>query len=126
MKRDQCRATTKEGKPCSAEAVDGRLCRWHTSAPEWIEKRSQWSAKGGSSRSNAARARAALPDAALTPTQLACVLSKALSDVLRGDLEPGRANAVSGLARTLVTISETVEIEARLTALEAALERRTA
>ena len=127
MKPDRCQATTKEGKPCSAEAVDGRLCRWHSSSPEWIEKRSQWSAKGGAGRSNQARARKSLPDAALTPAQLACVLSKALGDVLGGTLEPGRANAVSALARTLVTISETVEIEARLASLEAALrERRTA
>ncbi len=127
MKRDRCQATTKEGRPCSAEAVDGRLCRWHTSAPEWIAKRSEWSAKGGASRSNAARARAALPDEALTPTQLACLLSKALGDVLTGTLEPNRANAVSALARTLTSIAEAVEFETRLTALEAALsERRTA
>ncbi len=127
LKRDRCQATTKEGTPCSAEAVDSRLCRWHTQSPEWIEKRSEWSAKGGKSRSNAARARAALPDEALSPRQLACVLSKTLSDVLGGSLEPGRANAVSGLARTLVALSETVEIETRLTALETALrERRTA
>ncbi len=127
MKRDQCRATTKEGRPCSAEAVDGRLCRWHTMAPEWIAKRSEWSAKGGASRSNAERARKSLPDAALTSRQLACVLSKALGDVLSGSLSPGPANAAAALARTLVTISEAVEIEARLTALEAALsERRTA
>jgi hypothetical protein len=91
------------------------------------QQRSEWSAKGGASRSNAARARAALPDATLTPAQLACVLSKALSDVLGGTLEPGRANAVSGLARTLVSIAEAVELETRLTALETALsERRTA
>ena len=127
MKAETCQATTKEGKPCSAEAVDGRLCRWHTQAPEWIAKRSEWSAKGGASRSNAARARKSLPDTALSPAQLACVLSKALGDVLTGDLEPGRANAVSGLARTLVNIAEAVELETRLTALEAALsERRTA
>jgi hypothetical protein len=46
---------------------------------------------------------------------------------LGGDLAPGSANAAAALARTLVTISETVELETRLTALEAALsERRTA
>jgi len=55
------------------------------------------------------------------------VLSKALGDVLRGDLEPGRANAVSALARTLTTIAEAVEFETRLSVLETALsERRTA
>ncbi len=127
MKPETCQATTRTGSRCSAQAVDGVHCPWHATSPEWVAKRVEWSAKGGTNRSNQARARKSLPDAALTPAQLACVLSKALGDVLGGTLEPGRANAVSGLARTLVTISEAVELEARLTSLEAALsERRTA
>ncbi len=118
---------TRTGSRCAAQAVDGVHCPWHATSPEWVAKRSQWSAEGGRKRSNAERARKSLPDEALSPTQLARVLSKALSDVLIGDLSPGSANAAAALARTLVTISETVELETRLTALEAALrERRTA
>ncbi len=127
MKPETCEAITRTGTRCAAQAVDGVHCPWHSTSPEWVAKRSQWSAEGGRKRSNAERARKSLPDAALTPAQLACVLSKALGDVLGGTLEPGRANAVSGLARTLVTISEAVELETRLTALESALrDRRTA
>jgi len=127
VKAETCQATTRTGSRCSAQAVDGVHCPWHATSPEWVAKRSEWSAKGGTNRSNQARARKSLPGEALSPTQLACVLSKALGDVLRGDLEAGRANAASGLARTLVTISETVEIEARLASLESALsERKTA
>ena len=127
MKAETCRANTRTGQRCAAQAVDGVHCPWHATSPEWVAKRSQWSAEGGRKRSNAERARKSLPDAALTPAQLACVLSKALGDVLRGDLEPGRANAVSGLARTLVNIAETVDLETRLASLESALnERRTA
>ncbi len=127
MKPDQCQATTRTGGRCSAQAVDGVHCPWHSTADEWVAKRSEWSAKGGANRSNRARARKSLDYAAMSPATLHGVLSKALTDVLRGTLEPGRANAVSGLARTLVTISEAVELETRLTALEAALsERRTA
>jgi hypothetical protein len=127
VKPETCEATTRTGSRCAAQAVDGVHCPWHATSPEWIKKRSQWSAEGGRKRSNAERARKSLPDAALTPKELACVLSKALHDVLTGTLEPGRANAVSGLARTLTTIAEAVELEARLTSLEAALrDRRTA
>ncbi len=126
MKAETCEAITRTGSRCAAQAVDGVHCPWHATSPEWIKKRSQWSAEGGRKRSNAERARKSLPDEALTPAQLACVLSKALGDVLRGDLEPNRANAVSALARTLMSIAEAVEFETRLTALEAALERRTA
>jgi hypothetical protein len=126
VKAETCEAITRTGSRCAAQAVDGVHCPWHATSPEWIKKRSQWSAEGGRKRSNAERARKSLPDEALTPAQLACVLSKALGDVLRGDLEPNRANAVSALARTLMSIAEAVEFETRLTALEAALERRTA
>ncbi len=128
MKPETCQANARSGARCSALAVPGdNRCAWHSERPEWVEKRRNWSAEGGRKRSNAERARKSLPDAALTPTQLACILSKALGDVLGGDLAPGSANAAAALARTLVTISETVELETRLTALEAALsERRTA
>ncbi len=126
MKPESCQAITRTGSRCAAQAVDGVHCPWHATSPEWVAKRSQWSAEGGRKRSNAERARKSLPDAALTPAQLARVLSKALGDVLSGSLSPGPANAAAALARMLVSIAETVEIEARLTALEAALERRTA
>ncbi len=126
MKPESCQAITRTGSRCAAQAVDGVHCPWHAPSPEWVAKRSQWSAEGGRKRSNAERARKSLPDAALTPAQLARVLSKALGDVLSGSLSPGPANAAAALARMLVSIAETVEIEARLTALEAALERRTA
>jgi hypothetical protein len=126
VKPESCQAITRTGSRCAAQAVDGVHCPWHATSPEWVAKRSQWSAEGGRKRSNAERARKSLPDAALTPAQLARVLSKALGDVLSGSLSPGPANAAAALARMLVSIAETVEIEARLTALEAALERRTA
>ena len=124
MKAGICQATTRTGTRCAAQAVDGRHCPWHSTADEWVTKRVEWSAKGGANRSNAARARAALPDAALTPAQLQRVISQALHDVLRGDLEPGRANAAAALARTLTTIAEAVEFETRLTSLEATLSER--
>jgi len=124
VKPEQCQATTRTGGRCSARAVDGVHCPWHSVTPEWIAKRSEWSSKGGVNRSNQCRARAALPDESLTPAQLQRVLSQALTNVLIGQLEPNRANAAAALARTLVNIAEAVELETRLTALETALQER--
>ncbi|MFL5760321.1 MAG: hypothetical protein ACJ8F2_01255 [Xanthobacteraceae bacterium] len=116
---DRCQANARSGKPCSALAVDGVHCPWHSAAPEWVEKRRQWSAKGGVGKSNRNRARKQLGDV-LTPDDLQGLLSLALRSTLAGRLEPGRANAVASLARALVTIRESAELEQRLHALEAA------
>jgi len=124
----RCSGTNREGGPCNAEIRPGRKwCRWHD--PELEAERAEWRRKGGEARSNRNRARKQLPDAVLTPVELQGLLSKALRDVLMGQLEPGIANAAAGLSRALVTIRESAELEERLSALEAAaglLERRRA
>jgi hypothetical protein len=94
------------------------LCPWHS--PELAERRAEWSRRGGVNSSNKARIRKQLPDATLSPTELQGLLSKALRDVLTGKLEPGPANAAGGLARALVTIRESAELEQRLSELERA------
>ena len=124
MKAERCQALTKSGKPCSAMVVADGMCAWH--APSWETKRRQWSAKGGVGKSNRNRARKQLGDV-LTPDDLQGLLSVALRSTLAGRLEPGRANAVASLARALVTIRESGELEERLKALEEAqglIERR--
>jgi hypothetical protein len=114
-----CKGQTKDGKPCAAKPRPGMdLCPWHS--PELAERRTEWSRRGGVNSSNKARIRKQLPDAVLSPTELQGLLSKALRDVLTGKLEPGPANAAGGLARALVTIKESADLEERLAALEAA------
>lgn len=122
----QCQATNQGGKPCSAQHWRDGWCRWHH--PDLADERRAWSAKGGSSRSNKARAKKALPDAVLSPVELQGVLSQAIRDVLAGTLEPGPANAAAALSRALVAIREATETEERLAALErvAGIDRRTA
>jgi hypothetical protein len=120
---EQCQAKARSGKPCSAQVVDGRYCAWHSSAPEWIEKRKQWSAKGGAQRSNKSRARKALPDA-LTPAELVAVLSAAITGVLAGRIQPGPVNAAANAARAIAVLREASELEQRISALELATGER--
>jgi hypothetical protein len=56
----------------------------------------------------------------LSPVEIQGLLSKALRDVLAGNLEPGIANAAAGLSRALVTIREATTLEERISALEQA------
>jgi hypothetical protein len=113
-----CKGVTRDGKPCSARPRPGTdLCPWHS--PDLAARRAEWSRRGGRNSSNKQRAQKALP-AAPTPDELQRTLGQALADVLSGALEPGRANAAAALGRTLLAIRESVEVEARLAALEQA------
>jgi hypothetical protein len=122
----QCKATNAQGKPCSAQARPTGYCQWHD--PALVAERAEWRRQGGAARSNKARAKKALPDTVLTPPELQGVLSKAIRDVLAGQLEPGPANAAAALSRALVTLREATELEERLSVLEraAGIDRRTA
>jgi len=73
---------------------------------------------GGRNSSAKARLRRSLPDEALTPGELEALLSKALRDLLAGELAPAVANAAAGLGRALASIHETATLEARIAALE--------
>lgn len=121
MKPERCQAIAKNGKPCGAASLPGdTLCAWHS--PRWEEKRREWSRKGGAARSNARRATKQMP-AALTSGDLLVTLSRAIRNVETGLLEPGPANAMAVLARTMSSIREATEVEARLSALEDAASR---
>ncbi len=121
MKPERCQAITKSGSPCGATPVPGgSLCAWH--APAWAEKRRQWSAKGGTGRSNAQRAKKRLPAETLSLTEVQAFLSFTLKATLAGKVEPGVANAVANVARTMTTVAQAGEIEERIAGLEAAAE----
>jgi hypothetical protein len=114
---NQCQASNQAGKPCSAQHWWDCWCRWHH--PELAEERRAWSAKGGHGKSNRECARKSFGDV-LSPTDLQGLLSVAIKSTLGGRLEPGRANAVASLARALVGIRESAELEARLCEVERA------
>jgi hypothetical protein len=113
-----CSGRTKGGRPCSAKPLpNSDRCPWHTEG--YAERRREWSRRGGINSSSKARLKKTLP-AAPTPDELQRVLGQALTDVLGGGLEPGRANAAAALGRALLQIKESVDVEERLAALEQA------
>jgi hypothetical protein len=103
---------------------DAEWCVNHD--PPRVVQLAEWRKKGGEGRSNRARARKSLAGDGLTPGQLQAVISKALTDVLSGELEPGRANAAAALSRSLITIKEAVDVDVRLAELERRLGSRSA
>jgi len=113
----KCSATNKGGGPCSAAAWRDGQCRWHH--PDLEAERTEGRRRGGEHRSNRARAKKGMVDAALTPREIEGYISMALRAVLAGKIEPGVGNAVANLARAAVAVREATELEARLAELEA-------
>ncbi|HEV2126835.1 MAG TPA: hypothetical protein VGW38_29120 [Chloroflexota bacterium] len=96
-------------------------CAWH--APERKGEYREWARKGGKARSNVTRLRKLWEADQLTPAQLSGLLSGALVATLNGEIEPAVLTALAGGARALITVQQAAELEARLQALEAAVER---
>ena len=111
---ERCRATNQAGKPCAAEPLPSGWCRWHD--PELEEARREWSRRGGHNKSNAARARKALP-AGLTPDELHRLLGAVLKSVIAGRTEPGVGNAAANISRAIVVVKEAGELAERVEAL---------
>ena len=117
MMPDRCEAVAKNGKPCSATPAPGLTrCAWH--APEWAERRREWSVRGGKGRSNAARAKRQLPAGILTADELRGLVGLTIRGVLANKVEPGVGNSVANLARAYVAVTEATEHEERLAELE--------
>ena len=111
----RCTATAASGAPCNAQAWRDGLCRWHH--PALAAERAAWRRRGGEGRSTANRAGKRLPKTLL---DVQGALLRALAAVEAGELEPARANAMAGLARALVTVTEYATLEQRIAALEEA------
>src|SRR5215207_4298365 len=117
MEAGRCQATTKEAKPCSAQARAGRpYCLWHD--PEAETQRRENARKGGQSRSNLARLKRSLPTEPLTFSDVQGILGAVLRDLLAGKLDPPVANAAANVARAFAAIAQAGEIEARVRELE--------
>jgi hypothetical protein len=118
---ERCKATNASGAPCGAQARRDGWCAWHDPArrAEMAEARR----RGGQARSNKARARKQLTSAAMSPAELQGVIGLTITQVLAGTKPPGVGQAVAALARAAMHVREASEVEARLEALEAALEQ---
>lgn len=119
---ETCKATNKDGTPCSADVARDGYCVWH--APGLAEQRQVWRAKGGAHRSNKARARKALPDGLKTMQEIQAILCITLTGVLGGRIEPGVGNSVANIARAIKDVAGVGELEERIADLEALSGRR--
>jgi len=114
----KCKAPNRTGKPCSATHFKDGYCRWHH--PDLEAQRAAERAAGGQARSNRARARKQLADAVMSITDLDGMLCRALVQVASGRMEPGIGTSMAGIAKTIVGIRATGELERRLEELERA------
>ena len=115
----QCLGINRTGEPCSAHVDDGQTwCRWHD--PARAEERTEWSRKGGTARSNKARARKQLAEQLMTIADIDALLCSALVKVAAGRLDPGVGTAMATISKTITTIRNTGDFEKRLEELEQA------
>ena len=117
----KCSRLKAGGTPCGGNALAGKAYCW-SHDPELAEQRAEGARRGGEQRSNArraARAWAAVGEQ-LAIADLPAILRACMFSVKSGALEPGQASAIATLAKTSVSITNEIELEARLSALEAA------
>ena len=106
----RCKATTISGSPCSATPVrPSGWCYWHDSTLS--AERDAARRRGGSARSNRARAKKALPAGVLSNDELRGVLGITIAKVLNGNVEPGVGSSVASLARAYVAVTEAGAVE---------------
>ena len=111
---ERCPARRKDGEPCRARAGASGYCVGHDPASGAAR------AKGGRNTRRAARALRRVPER-LRP--VADMLASALEEVHSGALEPRRASAMAAVAGALVRVAQSGEMEERVRALEAQVER---
>ncbi len=88
-------------------------------SPDHAEVRRDAARKGGRNRSAQARAKAAIPEA-MDAAELGGWLSLLFRSVVGGKVEPKVGTAAATIARALLEVKATTEIERRLAELEAA------
>ena len=112
----KCSAIARSGSRCASPVLPGSsFCYVHD--PAKAEARREAARRGGKARSNRARAAAQLPEA-LTPEALNGWLSVAFRRVLAGQMEPRVGTAVATIARAMLEVRATTELEQRLSELE--------
>ncbi len=118
----RCSGQNKDESPCSAAVQPGRAyCVWHD--PARADDRARWQVEGGRARSNRARARKHLQETR-DLREVDALLCASLTSVLAGRITPGVGTAAASIARAIVAVRTAHDLEARLAAIEAHLERR--
>ena len=113
-----CTSPNRAGGPCGAQHWKDGYCRWHH--PELEAQRQAERAAGGAARTNKARARRQMAEAVMSIADLDGLLCRALIQVAGGKLDPGVGSSMATIAKTVVAIRTSGELEKRLDALEQA------
>ncbi len=127
MVRERCTASRANGQPCRAFALPGEgVCWSHLPGNQEAVKQAQ--RRGGENRSAARRAAKqwAAAGRQIRPEELPHMLKACILRVASGQMEPAQASAIAGLAKASVQLSHDLELEQRIAALEAVIERRDA
>src|SRR5919202_2984627 len=86
-----CRATRRDGQPCTVKALDDGYCFAHS--PQLAEKRKAAHAAGG--RNSATKERMARKVAASGLSQIEEILKATIAGTLQGRIDPRKASAVA-------------------------------
>jgi hypothetical protein len=114
----RCESLTKMGQQCRALATNGsNYCFTHN--PDLANKRNAAHKKGGTNSSKAKRLEKLVPPRLLPVLGL---LQRSLLETYNGQLKPNQATAIAALARALVSVFESGEMEERLRTLENRIE----
>lgn len=114
--RKRCKGMTVGGKPCRGFALADGYCLAHS--PAYRDKCDEARVRGGRNSSKAARLRG------LVPPRLIGVydrLEEALAEVHAGTLPASRATAMAAVAKAMVSVIQSGELEERIRALESKL-----
>ena len=123
----KCRATTKDGKPCRADAQAGsKYCFFHD--PDQAAARQEATVKGGRAGKLATLAQVKPwrgQDVAFLHSpdteELVTLLADTIDDVRTGQVDPKIANSVGYLAGIILKARQQQALEERLAAIEEAL-----
>lgn len=117
----KCPSITADGEPCKGRVLPGRVyCLSHD--PERKDAQREAARRGGAARANARRAAkqwAAIGEQ-MDAESLPAILRACMLSVKAGTLEPSQASAIANLAKTSVSITNELELEERIKALEEA------
>ncbi len=115
--RMRCKSKTRTGEPCRGFAMEDGYCFSHS--PTHENKRHEARARGGKNSARAARLKR------LVPPRLIPVfgsLEEALAEVHDGTLESKQATAMAALARAMVAVLTSGQLEERVRGLEDRIE----
>lgn len=110
---NRCKSKTRSGEPCQCFALEDGYCFAHSPIVE--QKRREAWAKGGRNSANVIRLQR-LVSPRLIP--IFDRLEKALEELHLGCLESNRATAMAALARAMVTVLTSGELEERAREME--------